>query len=183
MRLKDLKEITTLNKKPLLIVLVLLLAVLGLYVYISQFQSNELSAMRESWSEKRRLAAIGAAGSQASVYFSGQRDLKVFYDRVPAKKEFARIVGELFETAANNGLVMGSVGYKPGQGPEKHLMYYQLALNLSGNYAAVKSFLADIRRMPEILTIDAVSLSGGEPMEEKVELKIHITAYFNTEQS
>ena len=182
MRLKNLFEIILLKKKPLLALAALLAIDIGLYVYISGYQESTLTSLRDSWLAKRKQQTEGSTGSIESVYYQGVKDLAGFYDRIPPKREFARMMGDIFEIASNNGLSLKTVGYKPVTVSGGDLMAYQLSLNLSGGYAAVKSFIADIQRMREIVTIDSISLSGAGPTQESIDLKIQVSAYFRTDR-
>ncbi len=181
MRVKNLQEIILLKKKPLLALAVLLLVVIGLYVYISAVQESTLETMRQSWMAKRKQQMEAGSASIGTVYSQGVRDLAVFYGRVPAKREFARQLGDIFEIASNNGLTLKTVGYKPGTTKSGGLMSYQLNLNLVGRYAPMKSFIADIQRLREIVTMDSMQLTGAGPDQESIELKVQLTAYFRTD--
>ena len=181
MRLENLRELVLLKKKPLLALAVLLVTVTGLYVYISAYQWSVLEELRESWMAKRKQQAEGGPASMATVHAQGVRDLAVFYGRVPHKREFARMLSDIYENAANNGLSLKTVGYKPVVEAGTDLMAYQLNLNLVGRYAAVKSFISDVQRMSEIVTIDSLALSGAGPTQESIELKVQLSAYFRTD--
>lgn len=182
MRVKNLQEIILLKKKPLLALAVLLLIVTGLYVYISAIQESTLETLRQSWMAKRKQQMEGGSASIGAVYSQGVRDLALFYGRVPAKREFARQLGDIFEIASNNGLELKTVGYKPGTVKSGELLSYQLNLNLVGRYAPVKSFIADIQRLSEIVTIDSMQLAGAGPDQESIDLKVQLSAYFRTDR-
>ncbi len=181
MRLKNLQEIILLKKKPLLALAVLLATVVGLYVYISAFQEATLETLRESWMAKRKQQAEGGTASIETNYPQGVRDLAVFYGRIPPKRDFARVLGDIFEIVSNNGLSLKTVGYKPVTLSGTDLMSYQLSLNLVGKYAPVKSFIADIQRMSEIVTIDSMTLSSASTTQESIDLKVQLSAYFRTD--
>lgn len=182
MRLKNLLEIILLKKKPLLALAILLVTVTGLYAYVSSYQETTLETLRDSWMAKRKLQTESGSASMASVYAQGVKDLEVFYGRIPHKREFARMLSDVFEIVSNNGLSLKTVGYKPVSQSSGDLMAYQLNLNLTGRYAAVKSFIADIQRMSEIVTIDSLVLSGAGPTQESIDLKVQLSAYFRTDR-
>ena len=61
--------------------------------------------------------------------------------------------------------------------PREDLVTYTLDFNVTGKYAAVKSFLADLGRMHEILTVDNISLANSKASEDAVALKVQLTVY------
>ncbi len=116
----------------------------------------------------------------ADVYRQGTADLATWRARIYPKKEFARFIGEIFETATNNSLKVGAITYKPQQVKGEDLLAYSFGFNVSGKYAAIKSFIADIQRLREIAVIDNISLSG-KATEESIEMRLQLTAYFRVE--
>jgi type IV pilus assembly protein PilO len=178
--MKLLFEIVKLKKKSFAFVLALLMINVFLYSYISTVQQARIETLQNNLLEKRRQRAFGPE-NKAFVYSQGLRDLTVFRSNIPPKKEFGRVVGELFETAANNGLSVGNVGYKPELTKKGGLLVYSLAFGVTGSYAAIKSFVSDIERTKEILFIDHLILNRTNATQEAVSLKIQISAYFRTE--
>ena len=162
-------------------ILVLLLINAGLYVYIYAYQSPHIAGLQSSWFEKRRLAGGGVAADAATVYRQGTSDLAAWRARISPKKEFAKFIGELFATAANNTLKVGSITYKPTSVKEESLLAYTIDINVSGKYAAIKSFISDIGRLKDIAVINNISLSSAKAAEESVDLRLQLTAYFRVE--
>ncbi len=182
MNIKFIVEIFKARRNFFIVILVLALLNAGLYIYAAAYQTPHLAAMQSEWFEKRRLAAGGVTQDAAAVYRQGTKDLAAWDARIPSKKEFARFVGELFEAAANNALTVGGVTYKPEPvKEEKNLLTFSISFNVSGKYAAVKSFIADLSRLREILTIDNVSLNNTKLTEESVSMRLQLTAYFRME--
>jgi type IV pilus assembly protein PilO len=182
MNIKLITEIFRARPKSLVFILVLALVNIGLYIYVSAYQAPRLAALQSEWFEKRRLAGGGVARDAAAVYRQGTKDLAAWNARIPLKKEFARFIGDLFESAANNALTVGGVTYKPVPIPDdKNLLAFSISFNVSGKYAGVKSFMADLGRLREIMTIDNISLNNTKPTEESVDMKLLLTAYFRME--
>jgi type IV pilus assembly protein PilO len=178
--MKLLFEIVKLRKKSFALAFVLLMANALLYSYVSTVQQTKIETLQNNLLEKRRQNAFGTE-NKTVVYSQGLRDLTIFRSKIPPKKEFTRVVGELFETAANNSLSVGNVGYKPELTKEGGFLVYTLTFGVTGSYAAIKSFVSDIERTQEILFIDHLSLNNTNATQESVSLKIQISAYFGTE--
>ncbi len=181
MTVKSIEQIFRARMKSFVFIAVLVLANAGLLVYISVYQAPRLAALQNAWFEKRRAAEKGTFKDAAVIYRQGTADLATWRARIAPKKDFARLVGEVFEIAASNSLKVGGVSYKPTPIKDENLLAYSIGFNVSGKYAAIKSFLADLMQSREIITIDTVTLNSSGATEESVGLKVQLTAYFRTE--
>ena len=159
----------------------LLLLNLGLLGYLSFWQRPALARAQRDWFAKRQALAGGPSLGAADRYRIGTRDLALFQKRLLPKKAFPAFLGELFATAKDNSLQLKGINYKPALIKEEQIVSYGLAFTVSGKYAALKSFLADLARYPEMVTLDSVSLSNASQTEEAVELKVQMTAYLKVE--
>ncbi len=181
MTAKSIKQILLARPKSFILLAVLLTMNAGLYVYGSIYQTPRLAALQSAWFEKRRAVEKGTLKDAATIYRQGTSDLATWRARIAPKKDFARVVGEVFEFAASNSLTVGNVTYKLAPIKDENLLAYSIAINVSGKYTALKSFLADLMRSREIMTIDNVALNSSSATEESVNLKVQLTAYFRTE--
>ena len=177
---QQLLEILSSYKKTIIVFLLLVLVNIGLWGYITIFQEPRLTRLQNEWTEKRALS-VGGKSDVSSLYHKGMADLAVFQERIPEKREFTRMMMEIFEAAENNGLRVQGTTYKPSTLKEENLVVYGVTLGLEGKYAGVKSFLADLQCMQAMVTVDSLSLSGGKPTEESVGLRISLSAYLRPE--
>lgn len=162
-------------------VFVLAVANLALFCFIVNSQQPELETLQNNLLEARNRTPRAAA-NEATVYAQGKRDLAAFRAMIAPKRDFTRVIGELFETAANNSLSIGGISYKPESAKGmKGLLPYSLTFDVSGKYAAVKSFLMDMERIKEIIVIDQVTLKSSTDKRESVNMKLNLSAYFATE--
>jgi type IV pilus assembly protein PilO len=175
-------EIIKMRKKSCLAIIALGLVNILLYIFIMSFQVSKLDALRNQWLDKRQRPSFGAL-DKTLIYSQGKKDLAVFNSRIPPKKDFMRVVGELFDIASNNGLSVGSVGYKPELIKDRNLLVYGLTFSVSGSYAAVKNFIADIEQSPEMVSLDQITLTGGEASQDSVKVSVQISAFFRTGKS
>jgi type IV pilus assembly protein PilO len=181
MTAKFIGQILRARPKSFIFIAALVLANVGLYVYVSAYQVPRLAALQSAWFEKRRSVDRSSLKNAAAIYRQGTADLTTWRSRIAPKKDFARVVGDIFETAASNSLKVGGVTYKPFPIKDENLLAYSIGFNVSGKYAAAKSFLADMMRFRDIMTIDNVSLNSSSGVEESVDLKVQLTVYFRTE--
>jgi type IV pilus assembly protein PilO len=181
MNLAMLRQIIRTRRNSFIAISVLILINIGLFLYSSALLGPEVFSLQNKWSEKRLVAAGETVSDDATVYRQGTEDLAKWRTRIYSKKDFARFIGELFETASNNTLKVGAIVYKPQPVKDENLIAYTIGFNVSGKYAAIKSFIADIERLREIAVIDNISLNG-KSTEEFVDMKLQLTAYFRVEE-
>jgi len=168
------------RQKSFICVSILITINIGLYIYSSAYLEPNLVALQKEWSGKRVLAFGGTVQDTASIYRKGTSDLAIWRERIYPKKEFARFIGDLFETATNNTLTVGAINYKPEPIRDEKLLAYSIGFNVSGKYAAIKSFIADLERLRAMAVINNISLNG-KASEESVDMKLQLTAYFKVE--
>ena len=181
MNIKAVKEIIKARPKTFILICALFLLNICFYLYAAVYQKPRLESLQAQWLEKRKSAADAAVAGILSGYQQGEGDLKAWRARIIPKKEFAKFVGSLFETAASNSLAFKGVSYKVSQIKDENLAAYSLDFNVTGKYAAIKSFISDIGRMREIITIDNISLNNGSETEDTVALKLQMTVYLRME--
>lgn len=166
------------EKRIVLVAIVVLLLLNGaLMVLVASYQAKSLETAQAKWSELRRqTAAVGHADATA-LYRQGVLDLETLKERIPAKREFARVLSDLLESAAANDVSMGSISYKPLAIKDEALLSYQLSLSVNGTYAAVKSYLSDLHGNPELIVVDGIAFSNGDPYVENVMMDLRLTIY------
>jgi type IV pilus assembly protein PilO len=165
----------------LILLLILVVANIGVYFFSSLYQEPRLSQLQNRWSEIQRTSRTPAI-DRGTAYQLGSADLKAWKDRIAPKRDLARIVGELFAIASSNSVTVGGITYKPEKVKEDDtLLAYGIGLTVTGRYAAVKSFVADLGRLKEIVVVDSVSLNNSKMTEEQVDLKVSLTAYLRLE--
>jgi type IV pilus assembly protein PilO len=171
------QELIRQKRRALILLAALLLLNIGLYVTVSTYVAPAVIAAQVSWSDLRqRVAAVGKA-DVASVYRRGIDDLKKLSAKVPEKRQFPRVLGELFDSAASSGVNTGSVTYKPEAVKGQDLLSYTVTMSVSGRYAAIKSFLADLQKQGEMIVVDDIKLSNSDLYEENVSMELHLIVY------
>ena len=158
-------------------ILFLLLLNAILSVFVSAYQLPLLADLRIRWSELRRQSARTGYMDTAALYRQGTVDLEKLQARIPEKREFARILSDVFEAASSSAVEVGAISYKPLQIKEASLLSYQLSLSVNGSYAAAKSYLSDLQNNPELLVVDSVAFSNSDALVENVVMDLRITVY------
>ncbi|GLI38992.1 type 4a pilus biogenesis protein PilO [Geobacter hydrogenophilus] len=176
----QLLEVLKAKRMPIAVILVLILTNMGIVIYSQLVQEPKLVKLQDEWTEKRRLVT-GGGGDLAAIYRQGTADLAAFQERIPLKRDFTRQMMEVFEIAANNGLKVKGITYKPEAQKEANLVVYGVTMSLDGQYAGIKSFISDLQCHGGLLTIDSISLSNTSMTEEAVSLKMQLSAYLRPE--
>lgn len=169
------------RKKSFAVIAALVAMNVLLFSFIVFYQNSRLQDLQATWFEQRRLAKAGESRAPIAIFRDGKADLATFRERIPEKREYTRLVGELLELAENNGLSTGSITYKPSEIKNENLVTYAVTMNVAGKYAGIKSLIFDIQRLPEIITIDSLALNGEGLTEESVDMRLQLTVYLKTE--
>lgn len=170
-------EILRRKKWLLIAVAVGLLLNIGLLVWIDGFQSPAIQTGQTKWNDLRRRLAGTGRESVESRYSQGKTDLEALQLRIPPKRQFPRILGEILDSAASSGVTVGAISYKPRVVKDEQLLEYGVTIGVSGRYAAIKSFLADQSGSRELLVVEGISLANSDPFEENVTMELHLTVY------
>ncbi|ACM20996.1 type II secretion system protein PulO, putative [Geotalea daltonii FRC-32] len=181
MNLKLLKETLIAKKRLVLPIIFLLFINIVSFVYLTFYQEPRVASLQSSWFEKRQKSSQMSVLDAATIYAQGKRDLQTWHSRILSKNDFARMLGELFETASNNSLVVNNVTYKPTSMKEQGLLAYTIDFSVSGNYAGMKSFISDLMRSRQIILLDNLSLANASQTKEDVQLKLKLITYFRME--
>lgn len=176
--IQALLELVRERRRTLIALAAVLLLNVGLSVWNGTYLVPAITAAQGTWNGLRQRVASAGRIDVASVYQQGTGDLKVIAGRIPPRRQFPRVLGDLLESAAACGVTTGMVTYKPQtvKGHEDQLVY-SLAMSVSGGYAAVKSFLGDIQRSGDLIVIDGISLSNQDLYEENVTLDVQVSIY------
>lgn len=170
-------EIIRQKWRLLSIILFLLLLNVTLGVVVSAYQRPSIADLQTKWNNLRRQAAQVGFVDAATLHRQGAADLETLKARIPEKRQFARVLSDLFEAAASSAVEVGPLSYKPEQIKEEPLLSYQLSFSVSGGYAAVKSYLSDLQKNPELIVVDSVVFSNSDPFVENVVMALKVTIY------
>lgn len=170
-------EILRQKWRLLAVILSLVLCNVILAGVVSMYQLPLLAELQGKWNELRRQSGRGGSADPAALYQQGTADLEQLKKMIPEKREFARVLSDLLESAAGSAVEIGTISYRPVQLKDEPLLSYQMSLSAKGSYAAVKSYLSDLQQNRELLVVDAVSFSNNDLYEENVVMALKITVY------
>lgn len=166
------------QKRPLLTILAVLLTLnLGIYLVYNYYLTPAIVTSQVSWNSLRQRVLVAGRSDVASIYRRGVDDLKILSAKVPAKRQFVRVLGELLDSASSSGVVTGAVTYRPQAVKGQDLLAYSVSVSVSGSYAAVKSFLGDLQKNGEMIVVDSISMSNTDLFEENVAMDLKLSIY------
>lgn len=170
-------ELLRLKKRILIAILLLFLTNVALYSIIKVYQDPALVNANTKWSNLRKRVAAADRGDVNVTYGKGKSDLEKLRSMIPLKREFPRVLGDILDAAASNGVATGSITYKPQVLKDENLLAYAVTMSTSGSYAAVKSLLADLQKNHELVVVDGISLANSDPYVENVSMELRLTLY------
>ena len=176
-----LRDIIAVRRRSFGLLAFLVLVDLSLFLFLSLWQQPELEKVQNDWFAKRDAAARGVNRGVSDRYQDAERDLGLFRQRIINKKDFTGFLSELFAMARSNSLVLKGITYKPAPTKEAGIFSYAIGCDVTGKYAGVKSFIADLARFPKLVTLDSISLGNSSQTSEAVTLKVQMTVLLKTE--
>ncbi|PLX92219.1 MAG: hypothetical protein C0621_09890 [Desulfuromonas sp.] len=161
---------------------ILIVGNIFLYLYMTHVVTPEVAVKERRFIEAQAQSRQIRRDEQVSPveYLTGQEKvLQQFYDEIPPYAEFTELVGEIFDLARQAGLTVTQVRYDPKPG-EGNLLRYGLDFSVTGNYAALKQFVASFEQSPRVLSLDEMNLSDSTG-PGVVQLRLRLTTYFRAE--
>lgn len=175
------RETVNTHKSIAIMVFLLLFINILAFVYLTIYQAPQITSLHSSWFEKRQKSSSLNVKDAATIYNQGSKDIKIWDSRIPPKKDFARVLEDLFQMAGNNRLIVKGLTYKPSLLKDQGLLVYSLDLTVSGNYAGGKNFIAELMSTKQIIIIENLTLANTSQTKEALDLRLRLTAYFRVE--
>jgi Tfp pilus assembly protein PilO len=107
----------------------------------------------------------------------GKEDIRNFTEALPQRLMFPEIIKEIFEALSRHGLPATNMSYKPEAVDFQKLLKYTTSFTVSGKYASLKAFLADIQNSKTLFCIESISFTNQSKAEELVSLNLKIAIY------
>jgi type IV pilus assembly protein PilO len=173
------KEILNVRIRTIIVLVTIVIINIGLMLFLNFYQRPKLVQLHDEWFKKRK--SSGTVLDRGAAFEKGSADIIRWQAMIAPKKDLARIVGEIYEVARSNSLSLGGITYKPELLKTEKMLSYVIGFTVTGRYAAIKSFIGDVGRLRDIVSIDSISLSNPKLTEEIVSLKLNLTVYLKLE--
>lgn len=118
------------------------------------------------------------------AYTKIKGDLPVLYAAVPANPDATVLVGQLQTIAQTSGVTLLNIqtlAVDVTNLPTAQYNSFAFALDVTGSYAEVKTFLQTLTSFNRLVTIDALSLTQPKTAEDMYTLSLRGKAYFKTQ--
>lgn len=164
-------------RKLLIAAGILLVLNIAVQAFVSYYLNPKVVSSQVAWNDLRQRIAVAGRADVQTVYLRGLDDVKKLTERIPVKRQFPRVLGDILDAAASSGVATGGVSYRAQPVKEEDLLTYSVSMNVLGGYAAVKSFLSDLQKMHEMVVVEGVNLSNADLFEENVSVDVKLTVY------
>jgi hypothetical protein len=98
-------------------------------------------------------------------------------DRLPAGAAAPEGVAQLFAAASHAGLSLEQGSYRPAGNKDAALRRYQITLPVSGEYPALRAFLAEALERQPSMALDSLILTRESIASPLVKAKLNLTLY------
>lgn len=113
-----------------------------------------------------------------------QNSLPVLYNAVPANPDATVLVGQLQTIAQNSHVTLihiQTLAVDVGSSPTTQFGSFAFAIDISGTYANIKTFLQTLTSFNRLITLDALSLTKSTANDNIYSLSLRGRAYFKTQ--
>lgn len=157
--------------------LVLLFNVLFCWINTGEKQ-RQIRELRERYAAERRKIPVSAQGNETmQKYIQTKEALQLFRKKLPEENAFRSIEDKLRGMAEKNGLSGDPAELRPENISEMLLLRYVCTLRISGPYAGLRQFLADVQNAPELLCIENFSIRSSLK-KGNAEMELSLSTYF-----
>jgi Tfp pilus assembly protein PilO len=157
--------------------ILILLLNLGYYAVYIQRQKDEIGKLQATYSGKRN-PGQGYPGQEFASYMVAQLDINIFKAKLPLKETFVEQIKELNDLLHRNGLSVNRITFKPEEVGSLKLWKYSSTFSVTGKYAQLKGFIADLQNSPSLFSLDSLSLLNRSDGGERVDMTLQISTYF-----
>jgi Tfp pilus assembly protein PilO len=172
--------------KPVLVLLGLNAALFAAYTLPRLVQVRSLEARRRSLDAQvaGERARGAAARERAIAVRDNERDSKRFYKEVVGSRDetLLPLLRRLGEIASELGLQPATSTYKPEEVKGAPLTRFVITLPITGTYRDVVSFLDQLERLPQFVTVDRLAIRGPSAGDGPTDLDLTLSAYFLAEE-
>lgn len=158
--------------------MLILLVNLAFYTAVIQRQRDRVGRLEAVYSQKRNPAGLGLEGERIAGYMVAGEEVKEFEASLPPKEEFVERLKEMHDLLERHGLTMDRITFKPEAVGSLNLWKYTSAFDVTGRYAQLKGFIADLQNSPHLFCLEKLSFINRSSTRETVDMKLEVATYF-----
>ncbi|GBC59826.1 hypothetical protein DENIS_0767 [Desulfonema ishimotonii] len=155
-----------------------LLANILFYAIAVQEKVRETEALREAYMSKRKKTSVPVeADDKLRQYIGAKQALQAFRKMLPRNNRIREIENEVTALIGRNKLTADPPVFH-SDGPGEMLLWcYRAELSVTGPYAGLKQFLADIQNSPRLYCIERLSLQNRSGATEQAEMVLDLSTW------
>ena len=153
-----------------------LLCLAGLAAWGWAWQQRALAAQLEAQPLPALIPAPAGAMPLAPPATSAD-NLALFHAVLGQSRHAEQQVGQLFDLAEKNGLVLAQGEYKSGYDKASRVATYQVTLPLKGSYQAIWQFALQALRAAPFASLDELSFRREQIADGRLEARLRMTFY------
>lgn len=156
----------------------ILLLNLAFYVVVIERQRDRMARLETVYSKKRNPVGLRAEGERIAGYRIAGEEVKLFEAGLPPKEKFVQRLKEMHDLLERHGLTMDRITFKPKAVGALKLWKYTSSFSVSGRYAQLKGFIADLQNSPNLFCLEKLSFINRSSTRELVNMKLEVSTYF-----
>ncbi len=160
-----------------IICLFLMIFNIAVYIVVIKNQRKEIINLQDRYTAERKKSVSLSRKNDAVIrYYKAKESLTVFREKLPAMETIADQVRQIKDIVNRHGLSAEKMTFKPDREKTFKLWKYTASFTVSGTYAKLKTFLADVQNLHSIFCIEDLSLSRFDDTK-RVKMRLRIATY------
>ncbi len=160
----------------------LLVLCLGIWGWLEGHQQRQHAQLLQRWNERRQ--QIHGLGQQRGDNLDNQNRelLQRLFATVPGYNEFPRVLGQLTDIASLQGASITAISYRLLPPAVPGVSCYRLSITCSGDYGALKAFLAQLQRLHPLAYVESISMDHSNKAGTRIDSSITMQITFRQER-
>ncbi len=147
------------------------------YTAVIKNQQKEITNLQDLYTAKREKSVSLSRKNDAVIrYYKAKESLTAFRKKLPAMEAIADQVRQIKDIVNKHGLSAEKITFKPDKAKTYNLWKYTASFTVSGQYAKLKTFLADLQNLRSIFCIEALSMSRSNG-NKRVKMRLGLATY------
>lgn len=177
MKVQNLIKVIRFNRLFFWVVGFLFVINLFSFVLIKNAERKTIAELYSAYETKRKKRVPERSDTAKARAQQAKEDIRDFTNALPRRLTFPEIIKEIFDALNRHGLPATNMSYKPEAVDFQKLLKYSTSFTVSGRYASLKAFLADIQNSRTLFCIESISFTNQSKAEELVSLNLKVAIY------
>lgn len=135
--------------------------------------SIDRDGQQRMYGEMRKV--LTSRDTQEQRYLQAGKDMETFRSRLLKKEDEIKIIEEVATLSQRTNLTLKNAHYSRKPVKEEELWAYGMDLPFTGQYKAIKDFLAEIEKSPSVLCVERLKIARSK--DGPLELSLTLVTY------